>query len=105
MNCPECGEPLPDKAFICPHCGTPLLDRIICSDDMDEDSEASAPDVDDADVDVDELDDILSAFILWWHASLSFPQKPRHLQAPRSGAHGSWWPMQTHIYLSWNCLG
>lgn len=58
MNCPECGEPLPDKAFICPHCGTPLLDRIICSDDMDEDSEASAPDVDDADVDVDELDDI-----------------------------------------------
>ncbi|AKT48735.1 hypothetical protein ADJ70_06900 [Olsenella sp. oral taxon 807] len=34
------------------------MDRIICSDDMDEDSEASAPDVDDADVDVDELDDI-----------------------------------------------
>ena len=58
MNCPECGEPLPDKAFICPHCGTPLLDRIICSDDVDEDGEASAPGVDDADVDVDELDDI-----------------------------------------------
>ena len=61
MNCPECGEPLPDKAFICPHCGTPLLDRIICSDDADEDSEASASDVDeldDADVGIDELDDI-----------------------------------------------